>query len=97
MSEIINEIKNPRNIKDVHKLMFEKIPDSEIKFKSELKKYIESLCNKAPELGTYPDVFMSYYIIMLNYIPNYHNLTNDDPKWMFKCRDIFAGVNIEKV
>ena len=93
MSEIINEIENPRDIKAVHILMIKKIPDSEKDFKLELNKYTNSLWNIAPELRTGSCVFISYFEIMLNYIPNYYNLTNDDPRWMFECRDIFARQN----
>jgi len=96
MSEIINETKIPRDIEDVYKLMIIKIPCSEKEFKLELKKYINSLWNKAPEVRTGSYAFISYYEIMLKYIPNYHNLTNNDHKWMFVCRDIFAGEKYTK-
>ena len=97
MSEIIDETKIPRDIEDVYKLMITKIPCSEKEFKLELKKYINSLWNKAPEVRTGSYAFISYYEIMLKYIPNYHNLTNNDHKWMFVCRDIFAGENIQNI
>ena len=94
MSTIINDTYVPRLINDVHKKMIIKIPDSEKEFKSELEEYIESIWNIAPEIKTGPHTYIPYFNIIIKYIPNYHNLTQDDPKWMFDCRDIFSGKNL---
>ena len=82
-----------RMIDNVYKSMFIIIPDSEIELHKELKEFISSLFYKAPEFRMSTEVYIIYFNILLKYIPKYFILNDSDPKWMLKCRDIFANIS----
>lgn len=75
-----------RLIEDVYNKIIIKIPDSEIEMKAELKIFINSLWNKAPEVRTGPEVFIPFVNILSRYIDsNDLNLTG----WKKEVVNIF--------
>lgn len=84
-----------RYIDDVHKKIYDAIPSSEIDFRNELKEYIESIWNKAPEVRKSSETYIPYYIILKKYISNIENLSSSDPIWFYKCRNIFCNIDCD--
>ena len=82
-----------RCIDDVHKRILEVIPHSETELIHALESYIQSIWNKAPEVRTTAEVFIPYYLLLLEYIPQLDMLGKDSPEWCIKCRDIFCDIS----
>ena len=78
-----------RDIQDVYNKIIKIIPDDQIKIKSLLEEFINSIWNKAPEVRTGPETFVPFGNILINNIPNILELTHDEPRWKFDVRDIF--------
>ena len=81
----------PRDIVDVYDKIIKVIPDENTEFKNELKKYVKTLWNKAPEVRRGPETFMPFANILLTYVPNILNLTHNDPRWQFDVLAIYNG------
>ena len=79
-----------RLIENVYYSMKKVIPLTEKEFHAELREYIQSLWNIAPEVRQSASVYIPYSAILLKYIPDIDNLTKEHPQWMLDCRDIFA-------
>lgn len=84
-----------RYIDDVHKKIYDAIPSSEIEFRNELKEYIESIWNKAPEVRKSSETYIPYYLILKKYIPDLENLSSSEPIWHVKCRNIFCNIDCD--
>ena len=82
---------NPRDIIDVYEKINEVIPNEYNEFKKELKDYIDSLWNQAPEVRMSSHTFIPFSNILIKYIPNIIHLSNEDLIWKFNVRDIFNG------
>ncbi len=81
-----------RLIEEVYKQIDTKIPESEIQFRTELKKYVESLWNKAPEVRMGPEVYIPFIAILEKYInPHAENL----PQWQLDIINIFNDTYTE--
>lgn len=81
-----------RDIVDVYKKINDEIPPDYIEFKQSLKNYIEnSTWNKAPEVRASKEMFLPFLSILLEFIPNLQELTENDEIWKFNVRNIFAN------
>jgi hypothetical protein len=80
-----------RDIYDVYISIYEVIPKECIEFKTALKKYIDSLWNQAPEVCRSSETFIPFANILIEYIPNIFELTDEEPIWKFNVRNIFKG------
>jgi len=80
-----------RDIYDVYIKINEVIPKEYIEFKNKLKKYIDSLWNKAPEVCRSAETFIPFANILIEYILNIFELKNKDQMWKFDVRNIFNG------
>jgi hypothetical protein len=78
-----------RDIYDVHDKLIRYIPTGYKSLKIALKEYVDSLFNQELIVRTYMN-------ILIKYIPNYTNLTDDEPFWKFKVRDIFTGIDVDE-
>jgi hypothetical protein len=86
-----------KDIRDIVSTINDEIPPDYIEFKQSLKNYIEtSIWNKAPEVRVSKEMYLPFLSILLQYIPNLSELTDNDPVWMFSVRNIFANECIEK-
>ena len=83
----------PRDIIDVHNKIMNYIPTGYNSLKIILEKYIDSLFNQEPIVRMSAYTYIPYMNLLINNIPNYTNLTDDEPIWKFKIRDIFAGID----
>jgi hypothetical protein len=83
-----------RLIEEVNKKIYKAIPVEQIEFRSELRNYVETLWNKAPEVRSGPDVYLQYASILAKWIdPHGENLK----PWEKNIIDIFNGVEEEMV
>ena len=81
-----------RLIEDVHRQIYRTIPVDQIEFRGNLRKYVDGLWNKAPEVRSGPEVYLPYAEILSKWIdPHAENL----PKWQIQVINIFNGVNEE--
>jgi hypothetical protein len=83
----------PRDIESVYDKIIQIIPINKntTKLIEELKDFIDTLWNKAPEVRRSAETFIPFMNILIKNIPNIMELKNDDDKWKFDVRDIFAG------
>jgi len=84
---------NYRDIYDVHDKIINYIPPSYNSLKIKLEEYIDSLFNQQLIVRMSAFTYIPYMNILINNIPNYTNLTDDEPLWKFKIRNIFAGID----
>jgi hypothetical protein len=80
-----------RDIVDVYNKINFIIPNDYVEFKKELKNYIDSLWNKAPEVLRSAETYIPFSYILMKYIPNICDLTTDEPSWKFNVKNIFEG------
>jgi hypothetical protein len=84
---------NCRDIYDVHNKIINYIPPSYNSLKVILEQYIDSLFNQELIVRMNAQTYITYMNILIKNIPNYTNLTDDEPIWKFKIRNIFAGID----
>jgi hypothetical protein len=78
----------PRDIIDVHLQIYNVIPEENIEFKNELKKYINSILNIAPECRISARTYVGYSIILSKYI---QDVNENDSNWKNQVINIFSG------
>jgi hypothetical protein len=87
MEQLPVDMEQYRSIIDVTKAMLEIIPKEEEKLINELKTYISSLWNQAPEALLEKYNWVPVHIILYNNIPNIDN------EWKIKVKKIFNNQN----
>jgi hypothetical protein len=85
-----------RDIYDVHDKLIRYIPTGYKSLKIALKEYVDSLFNQELIVRMSAHSYIPYMNILIKYIPNYTNLTDDEPIWKFKVRDIFTGLDVDE-
>ncbi len=81
-----------RLIEDVHKQIYRIIPLDKIELRGNLRAYVDSLWNKAPEVRSGPEVYLPYASILSAWIdPHGENLAD----WEIQVIKIFNGVKEE--
>ena len=84
-----------RDIYDVHDKLIKYIPTGYNSLKIALQEYIDSLFNQELIVCMSSQSYITYMNILIKNIPNYTNLTDDEPIWKFKVRDIFTGIDTD--
>jgi len=87
-------MENLRDIYDVYEIINSYIPFEYNELKKDLKNYIDSIWNKAPEVRRGSETYIPFANIILKYIPNISYLEPNDDKWKFNIKDIFEGKTI---
>ena len=85
------EEEEPRDIIDVYTQIDAAIPDEYVELKRDLKTFIDSIWNLAPEVRRGPSTYLPFADILLEHIPTIRALDNAEPVWKYNVRDIFAG------
>ncbi len=81
-----------RLIEEVHQQIYRAIPFDQIQLRNELRTYVETLWNKAPEVRAGPEVYLPYASILAKWIdPHSENIK----PWQKNIIDIFNGVEEE--
>ena len=81
----------PRDIIDVYAQIDAAIPDEYVELKRDLKTFIDSIWNLAPEVRRGPSVYLPFADIVVEHIPTIRALDKTEPVWKYNVRDIFAG------
>ena len=81
----------PRDIINVYNKIIYIIPNNYTEFKEELKNYIDSLWNKAPEVRSSSETYIPFRYILIKHISNITDLEDDEPSWIFDVKNIFEG------
>ena len=81
----------PRDIIDVYAQIDAAIPDEYVELKRDLKTFIDSIWNLAPEVRRGPSVYLPFADIVVEHIPTIRALDNAEPVWKYNVRDIFTG------
>jgi hypothetical protein len=76
-----------RSVIDVTRAILKVIPNKEEKLIDELKKYINSLWNQAPEILSSSELWLPVCIILNN------NIENIDNEWKIQVKKIFNNEN----
>jgi hypothetical protein len=83
-----------RLIEDVHKQIYRIIPVDKIELRGDLRAYVDSLWNKAPEVRSGREVYLPYASILSTWIdPHGENLAD----WEIQVIKIFNGENKENI
>jgi hypothetical protein len=81
----------PRDINAVYAQIEAAIPDEYVELKRDLKTFIDSIWNLAPEVCRGPSVYLPFADILVEHIPTIRALDKAEPVWKYNVRDIFAG------
>ena len=87
-------MENLRDIYDVYEIINSYIPFEYNELKKDLKNYIDSIWNQAPEVRRSSETYIPFANILIKYIPNISCLEPNDDKWKFNIKDIFEGKSI---
>lgn len=83
-----------RPIEQVYDKIIKHIPQDQINLKEELKKFIEGIWNKAPEVRRGPELYLPFANILAQYIdPHESHLSG----WKKQVVDIFNGKENESL
>lgn len=84
-------MENLRDIYDVYEIIDSYIPYEYNELKKDLKDYIDSIWNQAPEVRRSSDTYIPFANILIKYIPNISDLQPNDEKWKYNIKNIFEG------